>query len=125
MYIPKRYGQSRIENCPFCDKIGTIKNSQGVPVCSAHKNALIQDVKCACGEYLDVASGKWGAYFPCLNCGNINFRKGLEMNPDIKPHFETEEKEVVKKAVTKKASTKKTTTKKKVAKKTTSKKESE
>ena len=37
-------------------------------------------MKCACGEWLEVLSGKWGPYFRCINCGNITFKKGMEMN---------------------------------------------
>ncbi len=88
MYIPKRYGQSKIEKCPFCDKHATTSNSQGVPVCTDHKEELLDGLKCACGEYLEVRSGKFGAYFNCINCGNINMRKALEINEtrtDAKP----------------------------------------
>ena len=83
MRIPKRYGQSRIDNCPFCGKVAVTKNKQGVPVCSSHKDDRLQDLKCVCGEWLEVNEGKWGAYFRCINCGNINFRKAMEMNPQI------------------------------------------
>ncbi|MDP7506055.1 MAG: hypothetical protein QF362_01250 [Candidatus Woesearchaeota archaeon] len=92
MYIPKRYGQSKVNNCPFCGKTAIIKNSQKIPVCEKHKKTKLVDLKCICGEWLDLNSSKWGAYFRCINCGNINFKKGLEMNPDLK--FESEEKEV-------------------------------
>ena len=84
MYIPKRYGQSRIDNCPFCGKQGVAKNPQGVPVCQDHQDSNLDNLKCVCGEYLDIAEGKWGPYFRCMNCGNINFKKGMEMNPQIK-----------------------------------------
>ena len=84
MRIPKRYGQSRIENCPFCGKQGVVKNKQGVPVCLKHKDSFLDGLKCVCGEYLDVKAGKWGPYFVCMNCGNINFKKGMGMNPQIK-----------------------------------------
>ncbi len=66
--------------CPFCSRQATQKNSQQIPVCLSHKDALLEDLKCACGEYLDVKSGKFGVYFQCFNCGNINYKKGLEMN---------------------------------------------
>ena len=79
MRIPKRYGESRIDRCPFCSKTATTANKQGVPVCSEHKDKNL-DLKCICGEYLDVMKGKWGPYFRCLNCGNISFKKGLSMN---------------------------------------------
>ncbi|MFC1769070.1 hypothetical protein ACFLZX_04875 [Nanoarchaeota archaeon] len=84
MFRKKIYGQSRVEKCPFCDKIGTLKNKQGLPVCQAHKNKMLMDIKCVCGEYLDIRTGKWGPYFYCNTCGNINLKKGLEMNPPKK-----------------------------------------
>ncbi len=80
MYTLKQYGQSKIEICPFCDKRATTKNSQGIPVCLAHKNKELKDMKCICGGWLDVRQGKFGAYFYCMNCGNINFKKAMEYN---------------------------------------------
>ena len=74
-----RYGESRIDSCPFCGKQGVTKNEQGLSVCINHKKEVL-DIKCACGEWLDVKKGKFGAYFNCINCGNINLRKGLENN---------------------------------------------
>jgi len=84
MYIKKRYGESRVDNCPFCGKISVTKNKQGVPVCKDHKEDMLTDLKCICGEWLDVQEGKWGPYFRCMNCGNVNYRKGLELNPHVK-----------------------------------------
>lgn len=80
MYIPKRYGQSRIDNCPFCGKQSTTSNKQGVPVCSDHKDSTLDNLKCVCGEYLELRTGKFGAYFNCINCGNVNMKKALEIN---------------------------------------------
>ncbi|MDP7180154.1 MAG: hypothetical protein QF824_02710 [Candidatus Woesearchaeota archaeon] len=91
MRIPKRYGQSRIDNCPFCEKVSTTKNKQGVPVCQNHKENVLKDLKCVCGEWLDLLEGKWGPYFKCINCGNINFNKGLELNPQIKDEESSDE----------------------------------
>jgi hypothetical protein len=93
MRIPKKYGQSKIDNCPFCGKIGVTKNKQGIPVCINHKDSKLEDLKCVCGEYLDIRQGKYGPYFNCMNCGNINFRKGLEMNQP-KEKVKTEKKEI-------------------------------
>jgi hypothetical protein len=84
MRIPKRYGQSRIDNCPFCGKQCTTKNKQGVPVCQDHKDDYLDNIRCVCGELLDVREGKWGPYFVCMDCGNINFKKAMEMNPQLK-----------------------------------------
>lgn len=80
MRIPKRYGESKIDRCPFCEETATIKNRQGVPVCRFHKDFELKNLKCVCGGWLDICSGKFGHYFKCMNCGNINFKKGLEMN---------------------------------------------
>ena len=80
MHIPKRYGQSRIDRCPFCDKHGVTKNKQDIPVCSKHADKLLT-LKCICGNILDICSGKWGTYCRCIKCGNINFKKALEINP--------------------------------------------
>ena len=84
MYIPKRYGQSKIDNCPFCGKQATLLNSQGVPTCISHKEEQLENLKCACGSTLDLLTGKFGVFFSCMKCGNINFRKMLEFNV-IKP----------------------------------------
>lgn len=80
MYIPKKYGMSRIDKCPFCNKQGTAINKQGVPVCNSHREEVLDGLRCMCGECLEVKSGKYGAYFNCINCGNINLKKGLEIN---------------------------------------------
>ena len=82
MHIPKRYGESRIDSCPFCGRQSLIKNSQGIPVCSDHKNMDLPEMKCACGEYLLMQQGKFGAFFNCLRCGNVNMKKALEINSD-------------------------------------------
>ena len=78
--MKKRYGQSIDYTCPFCGKNGVTKNNQGIPVCLNHKNTELKDIKCVCGEWLEIKTGKWGPYFHCIKCGNINFRKGLEIN---------------------------------------------
>lgn len=82
MHIPKRYGESKIDSCPFCGKRAVTKNSQGVPTCIEHKPNELLDLKCVCGDWLDILSGKFGPYFRCLRCGNISWRKGLEVNED-------------------------------------------
>jgi len=93
MYIPKKYGQSKVDSCPFCGKTATIKNNQHVPVCQNHKKASLPDLKCSCNSYLDLRKGKFGVYFNCLNCGNISMKKALALNPDIgKPQTKPAEK---------------------------------
>lgn len=83
MYIPKRYGQSKIDLCPFCEKAATAKNSQDVPVCQNHKKTLLPDLKCSCNSYLELRKGKFGVYFNCMNCGNMNIKKALSLNPNL------------------------------------------
>ena len=84
MHIPKRYGQSKIDKCPFCQKQSTTLNNQGVPVCASHKEELLDDLKCVCGSILDILHGKFGVFFSCMKCGNMNLRKVMEINT-IKP----------------------------------------
>lgn len=80
MYIPKKYGQSKVDRCPFCSEQATTINSQKVPVCMRHKESILNEMKCACGSYAEMKSGKFGIYFSCLKCGNINLKKVLELN---------------------------------------------
>ena len=92
MYIPKRYGQSKVDLCPFCRKEATTKNSQQVPVCYKHKASILKNLTCFCGDYLELKDVKFGIYFNCTNCGNINIRKALEMNPELGKEPKIEEK---------------------------------
>ena len=80
MYIPKQYGKSKIDKCPFCERQATSLNKQKVPVCTLHEDSILEDMKCMCGEYLELKTGRYGIYFNCLNCGNINSRKIFEIN---------------------------------------------
>ena len=84
MRRPKRYGESMVDNCPFCGKIAIVKNKQGVPTCSAHKNEKLKEMKCICGSWLEFRKGKFGPYFFCIKCGNISFRKAIEANASSK-----------------------------------------
>lgn len=81
MYIPKRYGQGKVDRCPFCDKQAITRNAQKVPVCAAHGKFLLPPMKCMCGETLDMLHGKYGIFFSCMKHGNMNLRKALEINP--------------------------------------------
>ncbi len=83
MRLPKKYGQSKVDSCPFCGKMATAHNKEGIPVCPQHKDNKVPEMKCACGDWLDLRSGKFGPFFSCMNCGNISFRKALDMNPGI------------------------------------------
>jgi hypothetical protein len=91
MYIPKKYGQSKIDRCPFCAQQATTVNAQSVPVCTKHKNKLLENLKCLCGEYLDIKTGKYGVFFNCMNCGNMNLKKVLEIN-DVEEKAEVKKK---------------------------------
>ena len=95
MKARKVYGQSRIDKCPFCGKQATTKNSQGVSVCLAHKNAIMNDLKCACGEYLDIKEGKYGYFFMCMNCGPQSHTKVYTLN-EIKDISKKEQKKTKK-----------------------------
>ena len=89
MYIPKQYGKSKIDNCPFCERQATTLNKQKIPVCMVHEDSVLGDMKCVCSEYLELMNGKYGIYFNCLRCGNINKRKVFEINQivDINQKF--------------------------------------
>ena len=105
MFIPKKYGQSKIDRCPFCQKQATSMNKQNVPVCASHKNEVLDNPKCACGSTLDIMHGKFGVFFSCIKCGNMNMKKVLEFNtvtPKIKNEnfFQRNEKTQTKKEIT-------------------------
>jgi len=88
----KKYGESRIDSCPFCGKISTTKNEQKIPVCINHKNEKLPEMKCICGEWLDIQESKFGSYFRCMRCGNISFKKAMEIN-QVKPKDTSTNKE--------------------------------
>ncbi len=83
MRITKRYGQSMPSQCPFCEKQATAMSSEGVAVCQAHKNQNLPELKCVCGEAVELRKGKHGIYFFCYNCGNVSSKRIFEVN-DIK-----------------------------------------
>lgn len=80
MFRKKVYGEYKEEKCPFCSKMATAKNRQGVPVCLAHKDELLENMRCICGELLDIRDGKYGIYFQCLNCGPQSPSKIFSLN---------------------------------------------
>jgi len=82
MRIPKRYGEARSDNCPFCERQSITQNEQGIPVCKQHQNSILNEMKCLCGEFLETCTGKFGLYFRCVKCGNINKKKVFEINPN-------------------------------------------
>ena len=92
MRYRKVYGQSRVDKCPFCGKQAVLKNPQGIPVCTKHAKDMLVDLKCICGDWLDVAKGKFGSYFRCMKCGSVSLNKVMEVNPDIGKTAEKKEK---------------------------------
>jgi predicted RNA-binding Zn-ribbon protein involved in translation (DUF1610 family) len=95
MYIPKRYGETIIAKCPFCGRQALTKNIQRIPVCIEHKNEKLNEIKCACGEWLDIREGKFGVFFNCIKCGNINMSRAVEMNQSsFKPNKTSAPREI-------------------------------
>lgn len=75
----KTYGSYKESFCPFCNKVATFRNEQGMNVCKEHLTQKFEEIRCTCGSWLETRSGKFGPYFNCVNCGNINYNKGLAM----------------------------------------------
>ncbi|MBU0457169.1 MAG: hypothetical protein ABH824_00730 [Nanoarchaeota archaeon] len=92
--FPKRktYGSYKTTDCPFCGKIATQKNEQGLDVCRLHTKSSLQEIKCTCGKWLEVRSGKFGPYFTCINCGNFNYNKAMEIKNMTTPIVPIERK---------------------------------
>lgn len=82
MRLPKRYGQSSVDTCPFCATQAYSKNRQGVPVCRNHVGTDLPDLKCICGGWLDQRESKFGVFYTCMRCGPVSFRKMMEVNGD-------------------------------------------
>ena len=91
----KTYGEYKVAHCPFCDKVATSKNEQGLNVCRVHTQQKMEEIKCTCGSWLENRSGKFGPYFNCIKCGNINYNKGLAMKEMTTPIKVEESKKVV------------------------------
>ena len=79
----KVYSESKVENCVICNKQALLLNTQGFSVCSIHKNIIIPELKCLCGEYLMMMDGKFGKFFQCINCGNITIKRAIEINEEL------------------------------------------
>ena len=96
MLIPKKYGHSKIDKCPFCQKQAITRNGQGIPVCPNHKDRYLDGLKCLCGSTLNIMNGKFGTFFSCIKCGNMNLRKVMEINT-IKTNVNSDEETLQKK----------------------------
>ncbi len=88
----KVYGNSKELTCPFCGKIATQKNTQGLDVCRIHTKENLEDIRCSCGSWLETRAGKFGPYFLCMKCGIIPYKKGMELK-EMMPITSTVEKE--------------------------------
>jgi hypothetical protein len=75
----KRYGQSKVVNCAFCGKIATHKSEDGLEVCHIHVKQKMEEIKCTCGSWLEQKVSNFGPYFNCINCGNFNFDRAMEI----------------------------------------------
>ena len=75
----KSYGNYKISKCPFCDRQATQTNQQGLEVCHQHTNQSMEEIKCVCGSWLEQRVGKFGAYFNCVKCGNMNYKKDMDI----------------------------------------------
>ena len=104
----KKYGEYKRLICPFCSRNATQKNEQGLDVCHLHVKQMMEDIKCTCGKWLELRVSKHGPYFNCLDCGNINFQKGMEIKslthvglpPEIMEDKEKKKVEIKKKEIT-------------------------
>lgn len=72
-----------LESCPFCGRQAIVMNPQGVAVCTTHRDAYLE-LKCICGQPLDLMKGKYGIFGNCLRCGNVSLKKALDINDTLK-----------------------------------------
>ncbi len=81
MGFPKKktYGVYKTVTCPFCSRQATQKNEQGIEVCHQHSKQVVEEIKCTCGSWLEPRAGKFGRYFNCVNCGNVNYEKAMQI----------------------------------------------
>ena len=81
MGFPKKkvYGEYKMVYCPFCSRLATQKNEQGIEVCYQHSKQAVEEIKCTCSSWLEPRAGKFGRYFHCVNCGNVNYDKAMEI----------------------------------------------
>ncbi len=86
-YRKKVYGSYKRITCPFCERGATHKNEQGLDVCHKHTKEVFQEIKCLCGSWLELRSGKFGAYFNCIKCGNMNYDKAMTIKERTDKRF--------------------------------------
>lgn len=77
--IRKKYGEYQVKTCPFCERRATHKSEQGLDVCHLHLKQDLEEIKCLCGEWLEIMQGKFGPFFRCRNCGCMNLKKVQEI----------------------------------------------
>ena len=75
---------SKTETCLFCGQPSTTLTEQKIPVCGRHKERTLENLKCVCKSYLDLLQGKFGPFFKCFNCGTMNLKKAVELNPSVR-----------------------------------------
>jgi predicted RNA-binding Zn-ribbon protein involved in translation (DUF1610 family) len=76
----KIYGKSSEQTCVFCEKTALSENTQGFPCCNEHKNKMMHDRLCVCGNHLSIKKSKWGAFFLCPDCGPMSLKKILSLD---------------------------------------------
>ena len=76
---------SKKDTCIFCEKQAIARNKQGLAVCLGHKDKVLEERRCICGEFLEIKHSKWGPFFLCKHCGPKSINKVLDSdNGDFK-----------------------------------------
>ncbi|PIN74431.1 hypothetical protein COV20_00185 [Candidatus Woesearchaeota archaeon CG10_big_fil_rev_8_21_14_0_10_45_16] len=88
--LKKSYGEYKKINCSFCERPATQKNTQGADVCYQHIKNQLEEIKCTCGSWLEIRNGKFGLYFNCINCGNLNYQKAMSIKEITMPKLQKE-----------------------------------
>jgi hypothetical protein len=122
----KSYGSYKTDICPFCGKASYAINRAKIPVCNDHKDTDYPAIRCICGKWLDVLTGKFGTYCNCVNCGNINLSEALanqvlaKEGAVVKQNKLTQKENLAEKDITRFAKAPETTTKIPLTRKITS-----
>jgi DNA-directed RNA polymerase subunit N (RpoN/RPB10) len=93
----KTYGAYKTDICVMCGAPAYTKNKAKLPACKSHKDTEYPELKCFCGSWVDIQTGKYGAYARCLTCGNLNLHKLIEYNQQLPKEQSQTVKEVKKK----------------------------